>query len=80
MPEASDAKAVLEENLKDAGCDPVLAKQVTVLLGQRRQREAMELLKRHRGKVLECCHAEQKKLECLDYLIYTTGKEEKNDL
>ncbi len=25
MPEALDAKAVLEENLKDAGCAPALA-------------------------------------------------------
>lgn len=76
MPEATDAKAVLKENLKDAGCDPALAEQVIALLAQGRRRETVALLKRHRGKVLDCCHAEQKKLDCLDYLIYTTGKEE----
>lgn len=75
MPEASDAKAVLEENLKDAGCDRALTEQVMALLAQGRRREGVALLKRHRGKVLECCHTEQKKLDCLDYLIYTTGKE-----
>ena len=76
MAEGSDHRAALEENLTDAGCEPELCGQVTALLAQGRRQEAMALLKRHRRKVLECCHAEQKKLDCLDYFIYTAGKED----
>lgn len=77
MPEAKDTQAVLWENLRDAGCGPELARQVMKLLGLGRRQEALALLTQYRQRVLNCCHREQKKLECLDYLIYITGKEDK---
>lgn len=75
MPEASDVKAVLEENLQDAGCDRVLAEQIMALQAQGRRGEGVVLLTQHRAAVLERCHKEQKKLDCLDYLIYQMSKQ-----
>ncbi len=74
MPEASDVKAVLEENLQDAGCDRVLAEQIMALQAQGRRGEGIALLTQYRASVLECCHREQKKLDCLDYLIYQLSR------
>lgn len=76
MPEASDVQAILRENLADAGCDPALTRQAMALLATGRRQEVLDLLTRYRRDLLDCCHREQKKLDCLDYLIYTTGKEE----
>lgn len=74
MPEAGDPQASLRENLTDAGCGPKLAGQVMELLEAGRRQEGLALLTQYRRKVLSCCHREQRKLECLDYLIYITEK------
>lgn len=79
MAEASDTKNILYENLMDAGCDAELAKQVIAFLNAGQLKEGLSLLSKHRKAVLDCCHAEQKKIDCLDYLIYRLNKEYKND-
>lgn len=60
----------VRQNLLDAGCRDELASQLCDLLAQGNQKEAMKLIARHRKQVLDCCHAEQKKIDCLDYLVY----------
>ena len=35
-----------------------------------RKKAGMSLLAKHRRFLLDCYHAEQKKIDCLDYLIY----------
>ncbi len=70
MPNASDTQGILRENLIDAGCDPALCLRITELLTEGRRGEAVELLTRHRGKVLENCHREQSRIDCLDYLVF----------
>lgn len=55
------------DNLRDAGCSEELIEQyVSATSGCAR----ICLLKQHRRKLLDRIHSEQKKLECLDYLIY----------
>lgn len=55
------------DNLRDAGCSEELIEQyASAASGCAR----MCLLKKHRRELLESIHSEQKKLECLDYLIY----------
>lgn len=55
------------DNLRDAGCSEELIEQYTYAdSGCAR----ICLLKQYRRELLENIHSEQKKLECLDYLIY----------
>lgn len=55
------------DNLRDAGCSEELIEQyASVASGCAR----ICLLKQYRRKLLDSIHSEQKKLECLDYLIY----------
>ncbi|MCM1065189.1 MAG: hypothetical protein NC420_12145 [Eubacterium sp.] len=75
MAEATDAQGILHENLLDAGCDSELTERVMELLNTGHIREGLLLLSRHRKTVLESCHAEQRKMECLDYLIYQLKKQ-----
>ncbi len=77
MPNASDAEGILQENLIDAGCDPALCLRVTKLLAERRMGEAVELLTRHRRTVLENCHREQSRIDCLDHLLYKLEKQDR---
>ena len=53
-------------NLVDAGCSEHFIAEFDQLYGNAR----ICRLKEHRRELLDGIHAEQKKLECLDYLIY----------
>lgn len=53
--------------LRDAGCDETL---IGAIAGAPSEYARMQLLKEHRRKLLADIHAGQKRLECLDYLIY----------
>lgn len=75
MAHISDVQGILRENLLDAGCDTELIERFMALTGQGKEREALALLAKHRKHLLDCCHAEQKKIDCLDYLVYQIKKE-----
>jgi len=70
-------KDALRQNLMDAGCDDLLTEQFLSLIGQGREREALSLLARHRKNLLEHCHAAERKIDCLDYLVYQIEKKAK---
>lgn len=55
------------DNLRDAGCNEEFIEQYTSAASGCAR---MCLLKQYRRELLGSIHAEQKKLECLDYLIY----------
>ena len=57
-------------NLLDAGCDNELIKQFMELLKTGRKEVGLSLLAKHRRFFLDCYHADQKRIDCLDYLIY----------
>ena len=40
------------------------------LLNTGRKEAGLSLLAKHRRFLLDCYHADQKKIDCLDYLIY----------
>lgn len=63
------------QNLMDAGCGEALIRQFRALAAAGRRRECLTLLARHRGRLLESCHAEQRKIDCLDYLVYQFKQE-----
>ncbi len=75
MAHISDAQGRLRENLADAGCGEELTGRFLALVEQGKTREALALLSGHRKALLDCCHAEQKKIDCLDYLVYRLEKE-----
>lgn len=63
-------KDALRQNLMDAGCDPLSAQRFMSLLEQGQEGEALALLTEHRKNLLERCHAAERKIDCLDYLVY----------
>ncbi len=77
MAHISDTQGRLRENLADAGCGEELTQRFMALVEQGKTREALALLTGHRKALLDCCHAEQKKIDCLDYLVYRMEKEVK---
>lgn len=65
-----DDRQALIQNLADAGCDAALSRRFMTLLDRRQTRESLALLARHRRTLLDRCHAEERKISCLDYLIH----------
>ncbi len=78
MPHIADTQGILRENLSDAGCDLEMIEQFMTLIQQGNREGGLALLAKHRKRLLDCCHAEQKKLDCLDYLVYQMNRQGKN--
>ena len=77
MPEASDAQAILRENLKDAGCGPDMVCRCEVLAEGKKKAELMRALSLHRKALLDAVHENQRRIDCLDYLIYQLEKQDR---
>lgn len=75
MAERFTQRQVVIQNLKDAGCDDGLIEKFFQLMDEERKIDCLSLLSRHRRILLDCCHAEQLKIDCLDYLIYQMKKD-----
>ncbi len=60
----------LIQNLKDAGCTEEEIQCIAAKLEKGATAESMRLLHGCRKRLLEGLHAEQKKLDCLDYLVH----------
>ena len=77
MPKASDKKAILRENLKDAGCDPDMICRCEALVQGEKRGELMRVLSLHRRVLLATVHENERRIDCLDYLIYQIEKQGK---
>ena len=77
MPEASDAQAILRENLKDAGCDQDMICHCEILAQGEKKAELMRALSLHRKALLDAVHEDERRIDCLDYLIYQFEKQNK---
>jgi len=63
------------ENLRDAGCDDGMIERYREIAAQatddrRCQTELARLLGPHRRALLDALHADQARLDCLDYLLF----------
>jgi hypothetical protein len=63
------------ENLRDAGCDETLVQQYCEIANQPIPEEAAsgrqaQLLRGYRRELLERLHDDQRKIDCLDHLLY----------
>lgn len=56
------------QNLKDAGCTDEMAERFMTL--QDSEDQQIRLLSGHRKRLLETLHQVEKRIDCLDYLIY----------
>ena len=57
-------------NLKDAGCAQATIEQFMVCLKNGNSKEQLRILSQHRQELLDKVHMEQKRIDCLDYLVY----------
>lgn len=74
---AYPSEEAMEQNLRDAGCDEACICEFMEDMSQNREAEGMKVLRRHRSKLLNAMHQEQKRIDCLDYLIYQMRKAKK---
>ncbi|MDE7261661.1 MAG: hypothetical protein K2N78_06330 [Oscillospiraceae bacterium] len=75
MAEASDTQGILRQNLLDAGCGSDTVQQCMDLVKKRECSELLRLLSRHRRELLDTVHQNEKRIDCLDYLIYQIEKQ-----
>lgn len=66
--EGTSMDAKTERNLIDAGCSKPLIGEFAALASKD---ERLRWLARYRRSLIGSIHEEQKKLDCLDYLIYS---------
>lgn len=74
---AYQTEEAIEQNLRDAGCDEACICEFMEDMSQNREAEGMKVLRKHRSKLLDAMHREQKRIDCLDYLIYQMRKAKK---
>ena len=67
------AQALLD-NLEDAGCGPEVTKRFLTLEKTGQHQEQLKLLSEHRRHLLDCLHREERRIDCLDYLVYQLEK------
>lgn len=72
MAEACDTQGQITQCLRDAGCtDDMIANFVAS--HQKSETAGRRLLASHRKTLLEDLHVCQKRIDCLDYLLYKLG-------
>ncbi|NCB93048.1 MAG: hypothetical protein EOM40_10900 [Clostridia bacterium] len=62
------------QNLADAGCGQETVADFLHCMEQGNKKKELCVLKKHRKELLDCLHENQKKIDCLDYLIYHIEK------
>lgn len=78
MAEASDRYGVVFQNLSDAGCDFDTAERCTELILAEKYEQALALIKPQKKRLLEEIHANQKRIDSLDFLVYKIERSVQN--
>lgn len=73
MSQKPSIQAIIQ-NLKDAGCDPETIEHFLSLEKSGSVQKQMKLLSVHRDHLLAKVHKEEKRIDCLDYLVYQLCK------
>ena len=66
----TDEKNKILQNLKDADYNRELIERFFLLDKNQRTFEQLRLLDEYRKKLVESLHQDQRKIDCLDYLIF----------
>lgn len=64
------------QNLADAGCDRQTAEEFLSCFHSQNRLKQFQLLEAHRKRLLEAMHLAQRRIDCLDYLVYQLEKED----
>ena len=64
----------LSQVLRDAGCGDAATKEFMKLYSEGQAAKAKKLLSQHRKELLDGIHAEERKISCLDYLLYEMNR------
>ncbi|MDE7399225.1 MAG: hypothetical protein K2N06_06820 [Oscillospiraceae bacterium] len=70
----NDEKAIMQ-NLIDAGCGQSFISEFMEDFRKDNTSKELKLLAAHRRSLLDNLHKEQKRIDCLDYLVYQMTKE-----
>lgn len=62
------------QNLKDAGCTDEMVEEFMALQDNGGEEQQLRLLSGHRKHLLEKLHRDERRIDCLDYLIYQMEK------
>ena len=62
------------QNMKDAGCSEDAINSFLLCYQANDVNGELQVLSRHRKNLLDKIHKEQKKIDCLDYLVYQIEK------
>ncbi len=65
------------ENLIDSGCSESMIANCVVLYNNNDKKTLLHTLSLHRKDILDGIHANEKQLDCLDYLIFELNKDKK---
>ena len=74
MAKASDRYGIIFQNLADAGCEKETAEKCTELILAEKYEQALALIKPQKKRLLEEIHANQKRVDSLDFLVYKIEK------
>lgn len=67
-------KETIVQNLKAAGCNPQMIENFLLYYDENQKEKQLALLAVQRQELLNKVHIEEKKISCLDYLIYQIEK------
>lgn len=70
MAEATDLEGKIIQTLEDSGCDREFINQFMEDFRREKTTDQRKLLMKHKQVLKEAVHSKQKRLDCLDYLIY----------
>lgn len=65
-----ESREAVIQNLKDAGCGPDIIEDFLFYFDRNQIEKQLELLEAHRKQLLNIVHMEEKRICCLDYLVY----------
>ena len=65
----------VRQNLRDAGCDGETIEKFLACLNGNKLCDGMKLLDAHRRALLGDIHKDEKRIDCLDYLVYRLSHE-----
>lgn len=63
------------QNLKDAGCDSNITDNIIALIKTGDRMPVLNLLAKYRKQLLISLHEDQKKIDCLDFLIFNLNQD-----
>ena len=68
------SEEALIQNLRDAGCNEKAIADFLDCVRKDKEPESLRMLKKQRSRLLDAVHEEQRKIDCLDYLVYQMQK------